>query len=106
MSRTVVIISALGLLLGLALLFRRGWIAVVLGGLLLGPSAYFGTGVWLARERGIGQFHSVPFGGMSVGDTEIVWSLAFWILGTSLVIGTAVSVASFIRGGRKRSREP
>lgn len=103
MSNTVLVIGALGILLVLAVLCRRRWLVVVLGGLVLGPLAYFGTGIWLARERGIGHFHSVPFGGMSVGDMEIVSSVAVWIVGTGLVIGIAVSVVPWFRGRRRGS---
>jgi hypothetical protein len=103
MSDAVIVICALALLLVLAVLFRRRWLVVVLGGLVLGPLAYFCTGIWLARSRGIGHFHSVPFGGMSVGDMEIVSSVAVWIVGTGVVIGIAVSVVPWFRGRRRRS---
>jgi len=103
MSPTILVIGALGILLVLAVLSRRRWLVVVLGALLLGPLAYYGTGAWLARARGASRFYSFPFGGTSVGDLEIMQSVAVWIVGAGLVIGIAVSVVPWMRGGRRSS---
>jgi hypothetical protein len=60
-------------------------IAPILAALVAGAVCYFGVGLLVPRITGEGRFFSVPFGGLHVGDIDIllsvlIWSLAWWAL--------------------------
>ena len=63
-----------------AILYARGsrLIAPILGALVAGPVCYFAVGLLVPRVTGEGRFFSVPFGGLRVGDSELVLSVATW----------------------------
>jgi hypothetical protein len=88
MSVVPIIVLALAVLLAVAAaLHKRGsqLIAPILGALAASPICYFLVGVLVPRVTGEGHFFSVPFGGLRVGDIDILlsvlaWSLAWWVL--------------------------
>ena len=45
----------------------------------MGGLAYLFSGIWIARERGVGHFFSVPFGGYTVTDNALMLSLICWV---------------------------
>lgn len=55
-------------------------IAPVFASLVLGPVCYFLVGVAVPRATGEGHFFSTPFGGLQVGDAQLVLSVLAWIL--------------------------
>jgi len=55
-------------------------IATILGALVLGPVCYFVVGISVPRFTGEGRFFSVPFGGLHVGDSDLVLGILTWIL--------------------------
>jgi hypothetical protein len=80
-------ISALAAALGIVLaatvaayMLGSRRIAPMLGALFAGPACYFVIGVAVPRITGEGHFFSVPFGGLRIGDIELVLSLLAWML--------------------------
>ena len=57
----------------------RNLVGFFLVALPVGGLAYLFSGIWIARERGIGHFFSVPFGGYAVTDNAVSLSLACWV---------------------------
>ncbi len=51
----------------------------VLVALPVGGLGYLFSGIWIARESGIGHFFSVPFGGYAVSDFALTSSLGCWV---------------------------
>jgi hypothetical protein len=80
----MVLVVVLALVVALYTLGRR-LIATILGALATGAVCYFVVGIVVPRITGEGRFFSVPFGGLRVGDIDILlsvlaWSLAWWAL--------------------------
>ncbi len=86
MSVVPIGVLVLAVLLALAVaLYMLGsrLIAPILGALAAGAVCYFVVGLLVPRITGEGHFFSVPFGGLHVGDNDIVlsvltWSLIWW----------------------------
>ena len=78
----IVVLALVVLLAAAAILYTRGrrLIASMLGALVAGPFCYFVVGLFVPRVTGEGRFFSVPFGGLHVGDWEIVLSTLAWSL--------------------------
>ena len=78
-------ISAVIVIAALAAIFvlyrsRRRVAAAIIGVLALAPLSYFVVGLAVPRVTGEGRFFSFPFGGLRVGDAEMLLSLAAWTL--------------------------
>ena len=88
MSAVPLLELALVVLLAAAvILYARGsrLIAPIFGALVAGPICYFVVGLFVPRITGEGRFFSIPFGGLHVGDSDLVlsaltWSLIWWAL--------------------------
>jgi hypothetical protein len=78
----IVVLALATLLTAAAILYVRGsrLIASILGALVAGPVCYFALGLFVPRVTGEGRFFSVPFGGLHVGDKELVLSILAWII--------------------------
>jgi xanthine/uracil permease len=70
------------LLVGAIIVYVRGSrrIAAILAALVAGPVCYLAVGIVIPRITGEGRFFSVPFGGLRVGDSELLLSLLAWCL--------------------------
>jgi len=55
-------------------------IATILGALVVGPVGYFVVGIAVPRFTGEGRFFSIPFGGLRIGDSDLVLSILTWTL--------------------------
>ena len=77
----IAVLTLLVVLGAAAAFYGRGSriIAPVLASLVLGPVCYFLVGVAVPRATGEGHFFSTPFGGLQVGDTQLVFSLLAWV---------------------------
>jgi hypothetical protein len=83
---------------GLVLLFRRQagsavlWrsLGLVLLALPLGLFAYIAVGVAAAGLRGDGHFYSVPFGGYTLSNADVLTSAAMWIAITLGILFLAI----------------
>jgi hypothetical protein len=88
MSVVPIAVLVLAVLLALAVaLYTLGsrLIAPILGALSAGAVCYFVVGLLVPRITREGHFFSVPFGGLRVGDIDMVlsvlaWSLTWWAL--------------------------
>ena len=88
MSAVPLLVLALVVLLAVAAILyarRSRLIAPIFGALVAGPVCYFGVGLFVPRVTGEGRFFSIPFGGLRVGDSDLVlsvvtWSLIWWAL--------------------------
>ena len=103
-------VTALLTLLAIALVAtQRHRLASVVGGLVLGPMGYFVSGIQVARARGRGQFHSLPFGGIEAGDDEMLASLAVWVMGSVLFLllflATLLAAIWWLRRSKRSERE-
>lgn len=57
----------------------KHYFGISLAAIPCGIIAYIASGIFAARIRGEGHFYSVPFGGFSIDNAPIGFSLLFWI---------------------------
>ena len=88
MSAVPIVVLVLAVLLALAVtLYKFGirGLASILGAFVAGVVCYFVVGLFVPRITGEGHFFSTPFGGLRVGDIELVlsiltWTFIWWVL--------------------------